>query len=130
MKSGRRGSNPRPRAWEANSESVQPFASVHNPSDSFENKRCPQFSASQPIAGFPRNFVPLLSPNLSAIQGRATDLLTVRDVAARLNVSTAMVYKLCDRGELPHVRISNPIRIAPADLADFIAHSRSFQRPM
>ncbi len=71
-----------------------------------------------------------MSPNLSAIQGRATDLLTVRDVAARLNVSTAMVYKLCDRGELPHVRISNPIRIAPADLADFIAHSRSFQRPM
>jgi len=123
--SGRRGSNPRPRAWEANSESVQPFAWARKLSDSFGNEGYQRSTASQPIAGFRRDFVPRLSPNLRAIQGRATDLITVREVASRLSVSTATVYKLCDRGELPHVRVSNAIRFAPVDLAGFIARSRS-----
>jgi hypothetical protein len=35
------------------------------------------------------------------------------------------VYRLYDRGELPHVRISNAIRISPADLAAFLACSRA-----
>jgi len=51
-------------------------------------------------------------------------LLSVREVAARLGVSTATVYTLCESGELRHVRISNAIRIAPADLVDFIARGR------
>lgn len=44
------------------------------------------------------------------------DLLTVRQVAERLGVSTATVYRLCERGELPYVRVSNVIRVAPRDL--------------
>jgi len=47
-------------------------------------------------------------------------LLTVREVAARLQVSTATVYKLCARHELPHVRVLGAIRVAPADLAAFV----------
>jgi hypothetical protein len=35
------------------------------------------------------------------------------------------VYALCARGELPHVRILNAIRIAPADLDAFIAWKRT-----
>ncbi len=62
---------------------------------------------------------------LHAIQGGASRLLTVREVAERLAVSTASIYTLCERGELPHVRISNAIRIAPADLAAFLAGKRS-----
>ncbi len=58
------------------------------------------------------------------LDGGADHLLTVRQVAERLGVSTATVYKLCDRGELPHVRISNAIRMVPADLAAFVARSR------
>jgi excisionase family DNA binding protein len=46
-------------------------------------------------------------------------------VADRLGVSAATVYKLCARGELPHVRISNTIRIAPADLEAFIVNGQS-----
>jgi excisionase family DNA binding protein len=45
-------------------------------------------------------------------------------VAERLGVSPATVYKLCDRGELVHVRVSNAIRIAPGDLAGFIDQKR------
>ena len=48
-------------------------------------------------------------------------LLTVSEVAERLNVSTKTVYKLCDRGELPHVRVLNAIRVSAADLAAFMA---------
>jgi excisionase family DNA binding protein len=51
-------------------------------------------------------------------------LLTVREVAARLGVCTALVYTLCDRGELPHVRVSNAIRVTDADLDAYIASQR------
>jgi len=61
---------------------------------------------------------------LRSLPGRVNDLLSVREIAARLGVSTATVYKLCGHGELPHVRVSNAIRIAPADLAEFIARWR------
>jgi excisionase family DNA binding protein len=59
--------------------------------------------------------------HLSVVRGGAPPLLTVRQVATELGVSTWTVYALVDRGELAHVRISNAIRIAPATLAGFIA---------
>jgi excisionase family DNA binding protein len=48
-------------------------------------------------------------------------LLSVSDVAEHLGVSTATVYKLCKKGELPHVRIIDSIRVRQADLAAFVA---------
>jgi excisionase family DNA binding protein len=41
----------------------------------------------------------------------------VREAAAVLRVYTATVYKLCERGELPHLRVSNAIRVLASDLA-------------
>ena len=46
--------------------------------------------------------------------------LTVSDVAKELRVSSATVYRLIDRGELRHARVSNAIRISPTDLAAFL----------
>ena len=44
-------------------------------------------------------------------------LLTVKEAARRLKVSTATVYSLCESGRLPYVRIStHSIRIAVIDL--------------
>jgi excisionase family DNA binding protein len=43
-------------------------------------------------------------------------LLTVRDVAERLRLCTATVYRMCERGELAHVRVSNAIRVPEAAL--------------
>ena len=48
-------------------------------------------------------------------------LLSVREVAAQLGVSTATVYALVQRGELAHVRVSNAIRITPAALAAYLS---------
>ena len=46
--------------------------------------------------------------------------MTVKDVAAYLRVSTAIVYELCARGKLRHVRVLNAIRVRPDDLAEFL----------
>ena len=54
-------------------------------------------------------------------QGRA---FTVREVAGRLRVSTATVYRMCERGELGHVRVSNAIRVPEAAVAALINCSR------
>jgi excisionase family DNA binding protein len=61
---------------------------------------------------------------LRAFRGGADNLLTARQVAQRLSVGAATVYKLCERGELPHVRVSNAIRVLPADLEAFVAGRR------
>jgi excisionase family DNA binding protein len=53
-------------------------------------------------------------------------LLTVKEAAARLRVSTATVYGLCERGRLPHVRIStHAIRITADDLAGYLQSLRT-----
>ena len=51
----------------------------------------------------------------------ASSLLTVKEAAERLKVSTATVYSLCESGRLPYARIAtHSIRILGADLAQFV----------
>jgi excisionase family DNA binding protein len=52
-------------------------------------------------------------------------MLTVREAARRLGVSTATVYKLCARGGLAHVRVLNALRISPAALTAVMAPAPS-----
>jgi len=59
---------------------------------------------------------------LTLVRGGPARLLTVRDVADWLGVCTAVVYALVADGRLRHLRVSNAIRIAPADLTVFVAH--------
>ncbi|HEY4882370.1 MAG TPA: helix-turn-helix domain-containing protein [Myxococcales bacterium] len=47
-------------------------------------------------------------------------LLTVRELAAFLAVSTRAVYSLCDEGRLAHVRVANAIRVEPDALVALI----------
>jgi excisionase family DNA binding protein len=56
---------------------------------------------------------------LRAVPG-GNALLTVREMAAILRVCRDTVYRLCAKGQLPHVRLLNDIRIAPADLDSFL----------
>ena len=51
-------------------------------------------------------------------------LLTVAEVAGRLGVCRDTVYRMCDRGELPHVRIANFLRVPAEDLEAFITSRR------
>ena len=63
--------------------------------------------------------------SLRVVDGGAGRLLTPVEVAERLGVCRDTVYRLCDRGELLHVRVGNAIRIAPAALAAYLAGQRS-----
>jgi excisionase family DNA binding protein len=52
-------------------------------------------------------------------------LLTVAEVAARLQLSRKTAYRLCDRGELPSLRVSgNAIRVLLQDLEAFVEGRR------
>ncbi|TMA15353.1 MAG: helix-turn-helix domain-containing protein [Deltaproteobacteria bacterium] len=62
------------------------------------------------------------SPGPTGVQGA---LLSVAAVARQIGVCTATIYRLCARGELPHVRLLNAIRIVPEDLAAFMRTPRS-----
>jgi excisionase family DNA binding protein len=53
--------------------------------------------------------------------------MTVREVAARLEVTPATVYALCAAGKLGHLRVGvgkGAIRITEADLAAYVAACR------
>ena len=52
-------------------------------------------------------------------------LLTVKEAAAYLHVSTKMVYRLCALGDLRHIRVLNAIRIAPSDIDAFMVAHRT-----
>ena len=51
-------------------------------------------------------------------------LLTVKQLAAKLGVCTATIYRLCDRGELPHVRVAQAHRFVPMEVAAYMARRR------
>jgi len=65
-----------------------------------------------PIAGFSKNFASPLLPDFSAS-------LSVKEVASRLRVCTATIYRLCAAGELRHFRVGASIRIREDDLAGY-----------
>ena len=56
-----------------------------------------------------------------------TKLLTVKDVAERLSVSTSLVYQLVESGKLPVHRIGNgrgAIRFSPQDIETYLEECR------
>jgi excisionase family DNA binding protein len=64
----------------------------------------------------------LLTRAGGGLPGRPLDaVLTVREVAARLRISTATVYAMCRRGELGHYRVSNGIRVPETALRRYLA---------
>jgi excisionase family DNA binding protein len=46
--------------------------------------------------------------------------LSVSEVAKELRVSSATVYRLIERGDLQHTRVSNAIRISAGNLATYL----------
>ena len=89
---------------------------------------------SHPFAPIRSPFVTRLLPGsaataarLEVLRGGKDGLLSVREAAEHLGLCTATIYGLCADGALPHIRILNAIRIAPADLEAFIAARRKAQ---
>ncbi|NTX50282.1 helix-turn-helix domain-containing protein [Myxococcus sp. CA039A] len=104
---------------------------VISPSQPFVNTRIYWPGIVQPSHPVPRDtkiFAASLllspAPAVPATSGSGR-LLTVREVAERLGVCRATVYRLCVRVELPHVRISNAVRVETQALERFIRESSS-----
>ncbi len=58
---------------------------------------------------------------------KSASLLTVKDVAARLNVSLSLVYQIVEAGKLPVHRIGNgrgSIRFRPKDIEAYVGECR------
>ena len=90
-------------------------------------QRAAGFQPLQAVAENRQHFAASLlhgAGGLRAVDGGTDRLLSVRQVAERLGVCTATVYTLCERNELAHIRVLTAIRIAPADLARFVAAAR------
>ncbi len=62
------------------------------------------------------------------VLGGADCLLTVAEVARKLRVCKASVYKLVAEGKLPHVRIGNQIRLVPSAIAGRFPQLEAAQR--
>jgi excisionase family DNA binding protein len=74
------------------------------------------------LSPFPEAFGPTLVQEMPR-RATAVQFLTVREVAARLRVSSATVYRLCAEAKLRHVRVSNALRITEAGLEGYLRTS-------
>src|SRR5712691_10778831 len=111
--------------WPSASESARGESTTLPESPQPSSNRTVSAEAGSPGTPFlppvPKDFVTRSLPERRA----EPPLLTVRQVAARLGVCTATVYRLCDEGQLRHVRVLHAIHIAPEEVHHFIdAHSR------
>jgi excisionase family DNA binding protein len=62
--------------------------------------------------------------DLAVLYSGRGQLLKVAEVAKKLGVCSATVYRLCESGALPHVRVVNSIRVRPRDLAEYLGGAR------
>jgi excisionase family DNA binding protein len=112
--SGREDLNLRDPAPKTTDEPSQALTTVHN-------HREPLDSGSS-TASSGRKYSPHFTGDLlHPYFGADSRLLTVSDVAKRLRICDATVYKLCATGTLRHVRVLNSIRVTDAGLQDFVA---------
>ncbi len=67
----------------------------------------------------------MISTSENDVTQTSAELLTIKDVAALLQVSTKQVRRLIESRELTHYRIGRLYRVAPDDLKAFLALRRN-----
>ena len=112
--------NLRPSGYEQPQGTSQPVTATDNPSQSLGDGQEDLADSLQALPTLPKDFGPPLVRTPLAGPIRIGSLLTVKQVAARLGVSAATVYGLCERRELHHVRVANAIRVSPEALEAFL----------
>ena len=112
--------NLRPSGYEQPQGTSQPVTATDKPSQSLQDEREDLADSPQALPTIPKDFGPPVVRTPMAAPIRIGALLTVKQVAAKLGVSAATVYGLCERRELHHVRVANAIRVSPDALEAFL----------
>src|SRR5947209_7949280 len=112
--------NLRPSGYEQPQGISQPVVTTHNPSQSLQDGNEDLADSVQALPTLPKDFGPPVVRTPMAGPNPIGSLLTVKQVAAKLGVSAATVYRLCERRELHHVRVANAIRVSPDALDAFL----------
>lgn len=126
--SGRLDLNQRPlapQALQGVSHGVTPGSTASQaPATIGEPDRRPP-SATTENAPIRASHVATVSQAPAALPALPEQLLTVRDVATRLGVCPATVYKLATTGRLTTIRVGESIRCHPRDLAEYLEANRT-----
>ena len=89
---------------------------AYNPLTSLRSRARAGVRNLRPLTPFTEAFGPTLvqgAPHgARPLKAVPAPFLTVREAAPRLHVSPATIYRLCAEGKLPHVRVSNAVRIS------------------
>jgi excisionase family DNA binding protein len=126
---GATGFEPATTCTPSNSSGSPAIRNDSQPVESLEVSPPAPVQDPQPFAVGAKNFVTRLLPEARTTALSGLPLLTVRDVAARLGVSKATVYKLCEKGTLTYIRVSNAIRVEPASLEAYLVAASSSSKP-
>jgi excisionase family DNA binding protein len=113
----RRDSNPRPPASEREEGGHQGLVDGRKGAKAFGVGGVGESSGAVEMGGIRRDFA---TPLLQGERGAEERLLTVKEAALALRVCTATVYRMCERGNLPHVRVSNAVRIPSVALSAYV----------
>jgi len=102
---------------------------AYNPLTSLRSSAPAGIRNLRPFTPFTEAFGPTLVQGVrcsrrASLKAVPATFLTVREAALRLRVSPATVYRLCTGGKLPHVRVSNALRIDCADVEVLLQTSR------
>jgi excisionase family DNA binding protein len=122
--SGRQDSNLRPPGPEPEREEfhgVAPGGTGEQPAEKTEERDTADSDTVAPNGYGETAFGAPVVRDLPPDPGPHERLLTVREVSARLGVSTALVYKLCERDELRSLRIGGALRFQEEAVQSFLA---------
>jgi len=101
------------------------LSDTFNPLTSLELSEADEVRTARFFSPFPEAFGPTLVQKTHrrgqrVSKATAVQFLTVREAAAKLQVSAPTVYSLCTTGKLPHVRVSTSLRLALEDVEAFL----------
>ena len=122
--SGRQDLNLRPPGPERALEEFHRIPSAGTPEQPSENTGEQEASTVDTVALLPLVETPVGAPvvrELPPDPGPHERLLTVRQVATRLGVSSALVYKLCQRNLLRGLRIGGALRFQLQAISEYLS---------
>ena len=119
--------NLRPPGPERPEEEIHGVASRGTERQPLETARAETRAPSDALAQNPPRETPFGAPvvrELPPDPGPHELLMTAKMVAQHLRVCTAVVYKLCEKGALPALRIGGALRFEPAAVRRYIERAR------